>query len=151
MLSKMFRATYDFFANLMTVVLDAIRNMFAWLGQLIMDFLKILFAPILYIVGFLFYFIFKIGELAVLLIRVLFEIGMIFVSLLTGIFKTLAGLTYTPTTPNHGSWTSVFNNISQSYGLFQLDNVAYVLMFIIWISTAYLALGAIASMRGGGN
>lgn len=149
MLNRIFSGVYDFFSNLMTVVGEGISNMFAWLGQMIIDFLKILFAPILYIVGFIFYLIFKIGEIAVLLLNVLYQISMIFVSLIKGIFLTLAGLTYTPNTADHGTWTSIFNNISDSYGLFQLDNVAYVLMFLIWISTAFIAVRTLASMRGG--
>lgn len=151
MLSRMFGGVYDFFANLMSAALNGIMSMFKWLGQLIIDFLQILFAPIFYILGFAFYLIYKIGELAVTLIMVLFNIALIFVSLIKGIFATLAGLTYTPTSPDHGTWTSIFQNISQSYSLFQIDNIAYVLQFLIWLSTAYLAIKTLASMRGGSS
>jgi hypothetical protein len=151
MIGQLLKHITDFFQNLFSVVLDFISNLFGYLFQKLFDLLKLLFNPIFILIAMIFYFIGKIATLVVLLFKVLLGIGKIFVSLVKGIFITLAGFNYTPTVRNDGKWTSIFGHISEGFGFFQLDNLAYVLMFLLWFSTGFAAIKILSSMGSGGD
>lgn len=149
MIAQLLKHITDFFQNLFSVVLDFISNLFGYLFQKLFDLLKLLFNPIFILIAMIFYFIEKIATLVVLLFKVLLGIGMIFVSLVQGIFTTLAGFSYTPTARDDGQWSSIFGHISEGLGFFQLDNLAYVLMFLVWFTTAFYAVRILSSMSSG--
>lgn len=112
--------------------------------------LKTIFSPILALVGILFYFVYKLAELVVMLLSVLLAIGKLLYSFVVGLFKTLAGLVWTPTQPNHGSWSDPIRQVFSALEPYQLDRIAYVLAFVVWITTAYAAI-KILSSRGENN
>jgi hypothetical protein len=149
MLNSIFTAVYSFFQNLIAKSLAFLGNLLGFLFQKLIDFLKILFSPILILIAMIFYVISKVGTLIVTLIAVLIGIGKIFVSLIKGIFATLAGFSYTPTTPSNGQWTSIFQNVVGGLDFFQIDTLAYILLFLIWFATAFAAVNIISSMKGG--
>lgn len=129
-----------FFQNLLSVVLKFFSSLFGFLINSIFNFLKLLFKPILILIALIFYVIYKIGELIVSLVMVIVGIGKLLYSFLIGIFSTLGSLSWNDTTPQHGSWTITFNQVFDSLELFQLDKIAYVVSFIIWISTAFAVI-----------
>lgn len=141
----------NFFQNLISVVIGFLGNLFGYLFQKLFDLLKILFNPIFIVIALLFYFIGKLATLVFLLLQVILSIGKLFYSLVQGILTTLAGFTFTPTARDDGQWTSIFNHVTDGLSFFQLDNLAYVLMFMIWFSTAFAAVKIITSMGGGGG
>jgi hypothetical protein len=138
-----------FFQNLTSVVFDFLGNLFGYLFQSLFDLLKLLFKPIFILIAILFYFIQKLATLVFLLLKIILGIGKVFVSLVTGIVTTLSGFTYTNTTRNDGTWTGLFSHVSDGFSYFQLDNVAYVLLFLIWFGTAFTAIRIISSMGSG--
>lgn len=140
-----------FFQNLFKVTFSFLGNLFGYLFQKLIDFLTILFRPVLIVVALLFYIIYQVGVLVVKLLQVLLGIGKIFIALLKGIIATLAGFTWSPGARNDGQWTSIFQNLSDGMSSYQLDNVAYVLMFLIWFGTAFAAIRIITSMSAGGE
>lgn len=139
----------SFFSNLIGTVLEFLGDLFGFLFQKLFDLLKQLFKPILILIEIIFYFLYKIGLIVVSIVRSFFEIAMVFVSLIKGIFATLAGLTWTPTAPNHGTWSSMIGNVASGLQYFQLDKLAYVFLFLVWIGTAFAAIKILSSMRGG--
>lgn len=148
----LFRKLYDFFINLFSVLISWLGSFLNQLFQLLINFLKLLFKPIFILIAFIFYFIYKLGYVLILLFQVFLGIGKVLFSLVGGLFKTLAGFTYHPAPPGQtGSWSSLFSNIAQ-HGLsfFQLDIIAYLLMFIIWFGTGFMALKIISNLRAGG-
>lgn len=149
MIGQFLSATWTFFERLFKSAFGFIANLFGFLFQKLFDFLKMLLKPVFILIAILFYFIWKIGELAILLLQVLLAIAKLFFSLVKGIFVTLAGFSYTPTTPQNGQWTSVFQNVMSGLDSYQLDVVAYILLFLIWFGTAFAAIRILSSMRGG--
>lgn len=148
MLTKIFGPVFEFAKNLIAGLIRYLTQAFTWLLEKLFAFLKILLMPFLILIALVFYFVFKVGELLVTLLKVLLGIGKVFYSLVQGLFKTLAGFTFTTTTPpDHGSWSGAMAQAFDGLGAYQLDKLAYVLLFITWIMTAYAAI-KILSSRG---
>lgn len=147
MVGQIFNSITGFFQNLFAVVLSFLASLFGFLFNGLITVLKAIFKPILMLVAIVFYFIYKLAELFVTLFQVLLAIGKLLYSLVMGLFHTLAGFIWTPITPNHGSWSGAINEVFIALAPYQLDKIAYVLMFAIWIMTAVAAI-RILSGRG---
>lgn len=130
----------DFFQNALAVVLKFIKDLFGWLFQGLINVLKAIFKPILILVAIIFYFLYKLGVLVVTLFQVLLAVGKLLYSFVMGLFKTLAGLVWIPATPDHGSWSQPIGEVFNALDVYQLNKVAYVLLFVIWILTAVGAI-----------
>ncbi|WP_127490224.1 hypothetical protein [Paenibacillus ehimensis] len=139
----------SFFQNLFKTLFGWIADLFGYLFQKLFDFLKFLLNPVLIVIALIFYFLYKLAALVLLLLQVLLAIGKLFVSMIKGLFMTLAGFSYTPTVRSDGQWSSIFSNLNRGLGDYQLDNLAYVLLFIIWFGTAFAAIRILSSMKGG--
>lgn len=137
----------NFFKNLFSSVLGFLADLFGFLFNGLIAVLKAIFKPILIVVALLFYFVSKLAVLIFTLLGVLLDIGKLLYSFVMGLFKTLAGLTWTPTTPDHGSWSSPIAEVFIALEPYQLDKIAYVLLFIIWITTAYSAIQILSRGR----
>lgn len=151
MIARFLGSIFDFGMNMLKVLFGWISNLLGYLFQKLIDFLIFLFKPVLIVIALIFYFIFKLGVLVVLLLKILLGIGKIFVALLKGIIATIAGFSWTPSARSDGQWTSIFHNLSDGMSGYQLDNVAYVLMFLIWFITAFAAIKIITTMSLGGG
>lgn len=146
MLSRIFNPIYDFFKNLLAAGIRYLTQAFTWLLEKLFAFLKVLLMPFLIVIAIIFYFVFKLGQLVVTLITVLLAIGKLFYSLVQGLIKTLAGFTFTTTNaPDHGSWSSAMSQAFDGLASYQLDKLAYVLLFMVWIMTAYAAIKVLSS------
>lgn len=148
MVGRILGAVYTFFKNLLTAALDFIGDLLGHLFNALIAVLKAIFQPILILIALIAYFIFKLGELVVTLLSVLLSIGKLIYSFVMGLFKTLGGLSWTPTTPSHGSWSAPIGEVFEALALFQLDKIAYLMLFVIWVTTAIGAI-RILSARGG--
>lgn len=141
----------SFFQNLTSTVLGFLSNLFGELFNGLIAVLKAIFKPILILVAIIFYFVYKLGELIYTLFMVLLAVGKLLYSFVMGLFKTLAGLVWTPSTPQHGSWSSSIGEVFAALEPYQLDKIAYVMMFAIWITTAYVAIQTLSRWGGGGD
>lgn len=149
----------DFAGKLFGMIGSGISTVLSWIGsffsnlfQALFDFLKFLLKPVFIVIALVFYFIYKLGYVLILLFSVLLMVGKVLLSLVGGIFKTLTGFSFTAgSAPTSGSWNNIFSELgSNGLGFFQLDLIAYMLLFIIWFITAFAAIKIISSLRGGG-
>lgn len=139
-----------FFQNLFSGALSFLSNLFGYLFNGLITVLKFLFNPILILVALIFYVIYKLAELVVTLFAVLLSIGKLLYSFVMGLFKTLTGFSWSPSTPDHGKWSGAIGEVFGALEPYQLNKVAYVILFIIWIMTAWAGI-RILSGRGGGD
>lgn len=151
MIARILRAGWTFLERMFSRLFEFIGSVLGHLFQLLFDFLRFLLRPIFVVIGLLFYVIYKIAELAITLIQLFLALGRMLVMFVKGLFQTLLGFTYSGVTPNNGSWTPIFKNVSQGLDYFQFDKVAYVLVFLIFFATAFVIIRQIGSIRNGGE
>lgn len=148
MVARILNAIFTFFQNLFAPVLSFIASLAGHVINAIITVLKAIFKPVLILIAIIFYFVYKVAELFVTLLAVLLAIGKLLYSFVMGLFKTLAGLVWTQTTPPaHGSWSAPIGEVFAALEPYQLDKIAYVLLFVIWVLTAVGAI-RILSSRG---
>lgn len=147
MIGQVLGAIWGFFQNLFSVVLGAIGDFFGWLLDGLVKILTAIFKPIFILIAIIFYFFYKIAEIFLLLFQVLLAIGKLLYSFVQGLIVTIAGFAWTPTTPEDGSWSHPIREVFKALELFQLDNVAYLLMFAIWIFTALAVIRILSGRR----
>lgn len=138
----------NFFQNLTSVVLNFFSATLGSLFQGLINVLKFIFKPIFILIAIIFYVIYKLGELVVALVMVLVAIGKLLYSFVIGLFKTIASLAWTATAPpDHGSWSGAMTQFFAALEPYQLNKIAYVISFVIWVTTA-IAVIKILSSRG---
>lgn len=152
MLGRFFSSLFGFFGNLLSAALDWIGKLLTKLFNGLFALLKAIFMPILILIAIIFYFVFKLSELVFTLLKVLLAIGKLFYALVMGLLKTMTGFVFNPPAqPNHGSWTPVFKNVFGGFDYFQMDKLAYILLFIVWITTAVAAIKILSSFGSNGG
>lgn len=170
LLGDAFGKLFSLLVTLFSWIGSAIRDFFSWLGRLIWDaiswlaeFLRDVFQFLIdLLVGFfsviyavidgLFYLLYKIGVLAVQLFLLFFDLGRVVIAFFTGFARTLGSLFYSPRASGGHGYSEMLGQIfSAAAGPLQLNVVAYILLFIIWISTAVLAIRWLSSIRVGGD
>lgn len=149
MISKLLEWISTFFQRITSATFGFLGKLFGYLFQKLFDLLKLLFKPILIVVAILFYFLYKLAELGIAILSVFLAIGKLFFAFVKGIFLTLAGFTFSGAPRADGSWSSVFSNVVTGLESYQLDIVAYILLFLIWFSSGFAAIRILSSMRGG--
>lgn len=151
----------------MGIIGDAFGKLFSvlwmiitWLGRQIGKFFQSLFDlligffKVIYdLIAGLLYLLFKIGQLAVKLFQVLLEAMQLLWSFIVGLIKTMGQLVYNPIShsPNNAYGSMIGNVMTQANGALQLSSIAYILLFVIWISAAISAVKIISSIRVGGD
>lgn len=141
----MFRAISDAFGFLFGFLSD--------IGTWLLDGIMTIFQPILDIIGAIFYLLYYLGLVLVKVLHLVFNVCKLLIGLIAGIFQTITGLSYTGTSNTiiPGKYTEAFSQIGNTMTMLQLDKVAYILIFGLWIFTAFAAIRIIGSMRGGGE
>jgi hypothetical protein len=144
----------DAFGKMFGVVWDVIK----WIGQLIKDLFQGLidlivgFFEVIYaLIDGILYFLFKCGVLIVKLFILLFETAKLIWSLVVGFTKTLASLSYTPRGSSGTGYSATIGRLFDSLSVLQIDSIAYVLLFILWMFTAVGAIKLLSSIRVGGE
>lgn len=150
---KLFSFLGDAFKKLFNLLWDVIK----WIGNFIYKLFKAFIDAILKAVEVFFalidaflYFLYMIGVLVVKIFTIIFQTAKLLWSLIVGLGKTLASLTYVP----HSSGNGYSSTISKIFGAMeplQINSVAYILLFIIWIFTAVSAIKLVSSIRVGGD
>lgn len=134
-------------------IADGFGYLFGLLGNLalfLLNGIMKIFQPVLDLIGALFYFIFKLGVVLVKVINLVLSVGRLLLGLLTGLFKTLAGFSFTGTPATvPGSYQDTFSHIRPLLQQLQLNNLAYVIIFTIWLLTAMAAIRKIRNLGGG--
>lgn len=143
------------FGKLFGVIWRAI----VWLGSLlgkafqgIVDLLTNFFEVIFALISGLLYLLFKIGVLAVKFFVMIFETAKILWSLVMGLTQTLKSLTYTPHSSSGNGYSEMVGklfNYTSSY--LQIDSIAYILLFVLWVGTAVTCIKLVSSLNVGGD
>lgn len=146
----------DAFRKLFSVIWSGIQ----WLGrqiaslfQALFDLLISFFTVIFDLIQGLLYLLYKIGVLAVKLFQVLLAAGQLLWSFIVGLIKTMGQLIFSPIgqSPNNAYGSMVGQVMTQANSALQLSTVAYILLFVIWVSAAIAAIKLISSIRVGGD
>lgn len=128
-------------------ILNGIKILFQSFVDILIAFFKVIYQLI---EGFL-YLLYMIGTLAVKLFIVIFEAAKILFSLIVGFGRTLASLSYTPRSSSGNGYSVMLGKVMSNLHFLQMDVVAYILLFILWFTTAIAAMKLISSIRVGGD
>lgn len=144
----------DAFGKLFRVIWDGIK----WLGNLLkglfqglVDILIGFFLVIYALIDGFLYFLYKIGVVAVKLFILLFEVAKLLWSLVVGFGKTLASLAYTPRGSSGTGYSDMLGKLFSNLSVLQIDVIAYILLFVLWMFTAVGAIKLLSSIRVGGE
>lgn len=153
----------DAFKKLFTVIWDGITwlgrafvTAIKWLGeqigrffQFLIDLLVSFFIFIYELVAGFLYLIYKIGILAIRLFQVILETGKLLWSFVVGLGRTMGQLVFNPigASPNNAYGKDIGLVMTHANNALQLNSVAYILLFVIWISTAIAVVNMISSIR----
>lgn len=143
----------EFAAYLFQFFGDAFGKLFAFLGSLfsglfegLKSLLVFIFEPILALIGSIFYFLQKLGGLILLLIEVLWKFIVFFVSIMKGLFVTLIGLSYNGSAAVIPSrYQEVFNHLAPALQMAQMDKIATLCLWAVWIFIAIAAVKVIGA------
>ncbi|WP_068505870.1 hypothetical protein [Paenibacillus kribbensis] len=149
MIRQILQSSWTFFERLFHRLLEFISYLLGIMFQALFDFLKFLLRPVFVVIALVLYLVYKIAMIAWLLIQVFFIIGKIIVAIVKGIFVTLAGFTYVARSPDDGVWSPIIRNVAQGLDYFQIDIIAYVLLFLIWFGVAWGVIRIIGSIQMG--
>lgn len=151
---KLFSFLGSLFSGLFGVIWDGI----VWLGNLlkklfqnILDVIILFFEVIFALIQGLLYLLYMIGVLAVKLFLVIFEAAKILWALIVGFGKTLASLSYTTSSSGGNGYSEMIGKLFNALQPMQINVVAYILLFILWFTTAIAAMKLISSIRVGGD
>ncbi len=143
-----------FFQWLGGLIWDAIE----WLGDLISKLFKALLDLLLEFFLFIydlfdafFYFIYMVGVLAAKLIMLFFQLIKLVYSFFVGFGKTLSSLVYVPQSGGNHGYSSMIGQIFHALEPYQLNVIAYILLFIIWLFTAIQVIKLLSNLRVGGD
>ncbi|MFC4323688.1 hypothetical protein [Litchfieldia salsa] len=126
---------------------DLLAKLFQNLIDLLISFFEVIYA----LIDGLLYLLYNIGLIAVKIFLIFFEMAKLLVSLIVGLFKTLASLNYTQRTSSNTGYSEILGNIFEAAQPLQINVIAYILMFILWIGTAVAAMKLLSSVRVGGD
>lgn len=93
------------------------------------------------------YLIYMIGVLAVKLFQVLFELAKLLWAFVQGLGRTIGSLFYTELPSSGHGYSAMMGRVVESLGVLQLDVVAYILLFLIWIATAFGVITIIGTLK----
>lgn len=139
---------------------DTLWMIISWLGKQIAKLFQSLFDLLISFFTFFFdliagllYLLFKIGVLAVKLFQVILAAAQMLWSFVVGLIRTMGQLVFSPIgqSPNNAYSGMIGNVMKQADIALQLTPIAYILLFVIWISTALAAIKIISSIRVGGD
>lgn len=147
-------AIWSFLYSTFTRLFIMLYDLFVWLGQLLqrlfqslIDVLVSFFMVIYDLIRGLMYLLYMIGVLAVKLFIVLFELVKLLWAFVQGLGRTIASIFYDPLPSSGHGYSEMMGRIVGSMDALQLDVVAYILLFLIWIATAFGVISVIGSLK----
>jgi len=155
-LYAMFKALGTFLSNAFNTLMQFLKTMFKWLGdllaslfQMLFDVLQAFFSVIYDLIRGLLYLIYMIGVLCVKLFQVLLALGKMLWQFIVGITKTMQSMFFNEIPSSGHGYSEVMGKVASVLHYFQLDIVAYILLFIIWIATGLGVIKLIPTIKGG--
>jgi hypothetical protein len=144
----------DAFGSLFNVIWDGlkwignfIKNLFQGLIDILVGFFKVIYD----LIDGLLYFLYQCGVLIVKLFELLLQTAKLLWSLVVGFGKTLASLSYSPRSSSGTGYSEMLGKLFSNLSYLQIDTIAYILLFLLWIFTAIAAMKLLSSIRVGGD
>lgn len=144
----------DAFQSLMDFLFDC----FAWLGQLLsrlfqalIDVLVSFFMVIYELIKGLLYLLYMIGVCAAKLFLILWEVAKLVWAFVVGLTNTFQSIFFTPGPGSGNGYSAMMGRVASSLNVLQLDVVAYILLFAIWLFGAFGVIRIFGSLRGAGD
>lgn len=163
--SKLFRFLIDILLSLGNFLADAFQSLFnmlyqlfAWLGQLLarlfqalIDVLVSFFMVIYELIKGLLYLLYMIGVCAAKLFLILWEVARLIWAFIVGLTTTFQSIFFTQGAASGHGYSAMMGKVASGLGVLQLDVVAYILLFGIWLFGAFGVIKIIGSLRGAGE
>lgn len=144
----------DFMYRVFRRLFSLIEECFIWLGELLarliqslIDVLVSFFNVIYDLIRALLHLVYMIGVLAVKLFEVLWTLGKLLWSFVQGLGRTVSSLFYTPRASSGHGYSEIMGKVASNLHYLQLDVVAYILLFIIWVMTALGVIQIISTLK----
>lgn len=163
--SKLFSFLIDFLLKLGGLIKDGFQSLmdflfdcFKWLGQLLarlfqglIDVLVSFFMVIYELIKGLLYLLYMVGVCAAKLFLILWEIAKLVWSFIVGLTNTFQSIFFVPSTSSGHGYSAMMGRVASSLDVLQLDVLAYILMFGIWLFGAFGVIRVFGSLRGVGD
>lgn len=148
------QAIWAFLYNAFSNIFRLLYELFVWLGQLLqrlfqslIDVLVSFFMVIYDLIRGLLYLLYMISVLAVKFFLVLWELAKLLWAFIQGLVRTIASIFYDPLPSSGHGYSEMMGRVISSMDVLQLDVVAYILLFLIWIATAFGVISVIGSLK----
>lgn len=148
----------NFLSDVFQDLFHFLYKCFAWLGQLLtklfqalIDVLVSFFMVIYELIKGLLYLLYMIGVCVAKLFVILLEVAQVLWAFVVGVTKTFQSIAFTPGPSAEHGYSSMMGKVASNLGVFQLDVLAYILLFIIWIFGAFGVIRIFTSLRGAGD
>lgn len=142
---------FEFFETIGQYILDGLAYFFGVLGNFIsgafntlLNFLGIIFKPILWLINGFLYLLEKIFQIVVLIIQIIYHLFLVLWSIAEGLFRTLFSFNYTGTSQYYrlpSQYSEGFTAVSGFLSNTGFNTIALILAVFVWI------LGAIIIIR----
>lgn len=153
-LASMLRSLFSFLFDAINRLFELIYDLAAFIGEMLQRVVQALinvllaFFNVIYdLIRCFLYLIYKIGVLAVKLFHVLWEIAKLLYSFVVGLTKTVASLFYTPKTSGGHGYSEAMGQVVSHLGVLQMNVVAYILLFLIWIFVAVTVIKILGTFK----
>lgn len=139
-------------------LIDFLFDLFRWLGQLLarlfqalIDVLVSFFMVIYELIKGLLYLLYMIGVCAAKLFLILIDVARLLWSFIVGLTKTFGSIFFVQSPGSGHGYSAMMGKVANSLSVLQLDVVAYILLFGIWLFGAFGVIRIFGSMRGAGD
>ena len=92
-----------------------------------------------------------IGVCAAKLFLILWEVAKLIWAFIVGLTTTFQSIFFTPGAGSGHGYSAMMGRVANSLGVLQLDVVAYILLFAIWLFGAFGVIRLFGSLRGAGD
>lgn len=142
----------DVFGDLFRMLYDVFRwlgDLLARLFQSLIDVLVSFFEVIYELIKGLLYLLYKIGVCVAKFFGLIWDLVLLLWSFIEGLGRTFAGVFFTPVSSGGHGYSGIMGKVAAGLEYFQLDTVAVILSFAIWLFGAFGVVRIVGSLRGG--
>lgn len=148
----------DFLSHAVQWLYNMLYDLFAWLGDLLSRLIQSLinvlvsFFMVIYdLIKGLLYLLYMIGVCAAKLFVILWEVAKLIWAFIVGLTKTFDSVFFAPGAGSGHGYSAMMGKAASGLGFLQLDVVAYILLFAIWLFGAFGVVRIFGSLRGAGD
>ena len=166
MIGNLFSKLFNFLIGLLQAIgglisdavqtlMDFLYNFAKWLGNLLsklvqalIDVLTSFFMVIYDLIRGVLYLLYKIGVLGAKLFMIIWDVATLLWSFVVGLTKTFQSVFFAPGVSAGHGYSSVMSEVASSLSMLQLDVIAYILLFAVWLFGAFGLIKIFSTLRG---